>query len=174
MDDSGSGPGIGIGRVAAAAGPTALGLLGAALMAIPVSPLDGLAPVPVLPLLVIFYWAINDPGLLRSPAVFLIGITQDLLLGGPLGVWAAVYLTALLAVRDQRDFFLGRDRTMMWIGAALVCAVGGVTLWMLMSILSAALMPPLPLVRQMAVTAIVYPVFARLFDVIEARIGQTE
>jgi len=157
-------------QAAAAAIPALVALAGAILMALPVRLAGGAVPTPAIPILVIFYFAIRNPALLRSPAIFVVGLVQDLLTGGPLGVWALSYLAALYAVRDQREFFLGRDRAMMWLGAALASTVSGLTLWAMSSILSAQFAPPGPVAYQMAITALLYPLAALAFGAIERRL----
>ena len=42
--------------------------------------------VPALALVAVYYWAVHRPSLMPAWVVFLIGLFQDLLSGGPVGV----------------------------------------------------------------------------------------
>ena len=62
-------------------------------------PAPGYAPVaPFLTAIAIYYWAIHRPDLMRPGTAFLIGLLQDLLTGGPLGVNALVLVHVVASV----------------------------------------------------------------------------
>lgn len=157
-------------RLAKAAAPTFLGFLGVIVLALPFRFFEGLAPTPIIPLVVIFFWSIYGPDLLPSVSVFFIGLLQDLLTGGPFGLWAVVYLVTQLIVLSQRSYFIGREQKVVWIGFALVSASGGLILWLVMSLMSGALLPVGALVFQMLATVMIYPVFAAVFSELHRRV----
>lgn len=91
-------------------------------------------------------------------------------MGGPFGLWAVVYLVVQFIVLSQRSYFIGREQKVVVIGFALAAAAASLILWLVMSLMSGALLPVLPLVLQMAVTVMIYPVFAAAFSELHRRV----
>ncbi|VAV97890.1 hypothetical protein MNBD_ALPHA06-988 [hydrothermal vent metagenome] len=79
-------------------------------------------PMPLFPLMAIFFWAMSRPQLMPPIVVFAIGLIQDLLTGGPLGLWAFAYLVSYTVMITQSDAFAGRGGAMLWAGFALMVA----------------------------------------------------
>ncbi len=150
--------------------PLLLGLLGVIILALPIRLFEGVAPTPIIPLVVVFFWSIYAPAYMPSVSVFLIGILQDLLTGGPLGLWAAVYLVTQFVVMSQRSYFLGREQKVVWLGFALAAASASLMLWLVMSLMSGALLPVGGLLAQMATTVLIYPLFGIAFGEFHRRI----
>jgi len=153
-----------------AATPMILGILGVIFLALPLRLLEGWAPTPIIPLVVVFFWSIYAPDYLPSVSVFFIGLLQDLLTGGPLGLWAAVYLATQFVVMSQRPYFLGREQKVVWLGFALAAAGASVMLWLVMSLMSGVLLPVGDLLGQMAVTVLIYPIFGMVFGELHCRV----
>lgn len=153
-----------------AATPTLLGLFGVLMLALPLRLGEGFIPTPLLPLVIVFFWSIYGPAYLPSGSVFVIGLIQDLLTGGPLGLWPAVYLLAQFIVLSQRSYFLGREQKVVWIGFAFVAAGAGLMLWLVMSLMSGALLPLRDLAFQLATTVAVYPLFGAGFAHLHRRV----
>lgn len=159
----------GIQRLWTAAAPTLVGLFCVLLVSLPVRPFGGYAPMPVMPLIVVFFWTIRAPDQLPSPSVFLLGLLQDFLGGGPLGLWAAAYLCVQYVVLTQRSYFAGRAIQVLWAGFAVSAAITFFVVWLTTSLLVSAnlntsrLLNPLPLLTSLMATVIVYPAFASLF-----------
>jgi len=153
-----------------AATPMILGILGVIFLALPLRLLEGWAPTPIIPLVVVFFWSIYAPDYLPSVSVFFIGLLQDLLTGGPLGLWAAVYLATQFVVMSQRPYFLGREQKVVWLGFALAAAGASVMLWLVMSLMSGVLLPVGDLLGQMAVTVLIYPIFGMVFGELHRRV----
>ena len=57
---------------------------------LPISLTGGLVPPPLLGLMPVYFWCLVRPDLMTPAAVFAIGVLQDMLSGGPPGVWTAV------------------------------------------------------------------------------------
>lgn len=157
-------------RLLKAAAPTLLGLAGVIILALPVRLFEGFAPTPLVPLVVVFFWSIYGPDYMPSISVFFVGILQDLLTGGPLGLWAGVYLITQFIVMSQRSYFLGREQKVVWIGFALAAAGASVILWLVMSLMSGVLLPVRSLAAQMAVTVLIYPAFGLAFRQLHRRV----
>ncbi len=95
------------------------------------------ALTPAFMLMAVYHWAIYRPDLLPSSAVFLIGISHDLLAGGSLGVTAVVLLLARAVVVRYRRWFPDRAFPFVWGGFALLTAAAMLALWLLHSLLEA-------------------------------------
>lgn len=160
----------GLSRLAKAATPTVLGLVGVLLLALPLRLAQGVVPTPVLPLVVVFFWSIYGPSYLPAGGIFVIGLLQDFLTGGPLGLWPAVYLIVQYIALSQRSYFAGRDQGVVWLGFAFAAAVAAIILWLVMSLMSGALLPVGGLFAQMVATVALYPVFAAGFSHLHSRV----
>ncbi len=150
--------------------PLALGLFGAILLVTPLRLFQGIVPTPIFPLAVIFFWSIYGPKYLPAPATFVIGVTQDLLMGGPFGVWASVYLVAQFVAQTQRQYFYGRDQHVVWMGFCIATVAAGLLLWIEMSLISRAALPVLPLFAQMGTTMLLYPMLSLAFSSVHKRV----
>ncbi|MBR9825868.1 MAG: rod shape-determining protein MreD [Alphaproteobacteria bacterium] len=77
--------------------------------AAPTRLVEGIDIMPSLPLMVIFLWSGLRPYFMPPFAVFLIGLTQDLLTGAPMGVWALSYLVSIAVFRFRGEEGMPRD-----------------------------------------------------------------
>jgi rod shape-determining protein MreD len=100
-------------------GALGFAVIGALIYAAPVGVAGFDAPMPWLPLLPVFFWGLLRPDLVRAVAAFAVGLFQDIVSGGPLGVWALTYLVAFAAIAPQRDALAGQSPSAVWIGFAL-------------------------------------------------------
>lgn len=157
-------------RMFKSASPTLIGVFGVILLALPLRLFEGLVPTPIIPLVVVYFWTIYGPDIMPSVSVFLIGLAQDLLTGGPLGLWAGVYLVVQLIVLSQRAYFAGREQKVVWLGFAMAAIAAGLLVWLIKSLMSGALLPVSGIVVQLAVTAAIYPVFAMVFGEFHRRV----
>jgi len=122
---------------------------------------------PLFPIAVIFYWGLTRPEALPSIGVFAAGLMHDLLSGGPLGVWAFVYVLALMSVVSVRPYFVGRAALPVWGAFLFMGAAAAFGLWAITSVYYWTMMDPLPIFGQLALTIFVYPLLARLFGLVE-------
>ena len=72
-------------------------------------------------------------------ALFLIGVTQDLLAGAPLGVTPLVLLLARAVVLRHRRYFVNRSFPFVWAGFTLLTGGAMLFLWTLHCLLDRAL-----------------------------------
>lgn len=152
------------------AGPTLVGVLCVLLVSLPVRPFGGYAPMPILPLIAVYFWTVQAPAQLPSPSVFVIGLLQDFLSGGPLGLWPAAYLCVQYVVLTQRAYFVGREIQVLWVGFAVAAFMASVMVFLVTSLLNGRVLSPLPLLWIMSATVLVYPAFAALFGVAHQRV----
>lgn len=157
-------------RLLKAAAPTLLGVLGVILLALPLRLAEGHVPTPIFPLVIVFFWSIYGPDYMPAFSAFFIGLLQDLLMGYPLGLWAMTYLITQFVVLTQRSYFIGREQKVVLVGFAVATLNASIILWLVMSLMSGALLPVRALFLQMAATILVYPLIAAAFDELHRRV----
>ena len=89
------------------------------------------ALTPAFTLMAVYHWTIYRPDLLPPLALFLVGITQDLLAGAPPGVTALVLLLARPVVLRQRRHFVNRPFPFVWAGFTVLTGSSILLLWTL-------------------------------------------
>ncbi len=120
-----------------------------------------LAP-PSFGLVAVFYWACRRPELLPPVVVFLLGVLQDFLWGGPTGLWPFAYLLAYGLTASQRFVLTGQGYTVLWFGFSIVAGCVSVAVWLLASVYYWKLLPVMPMVVQTVLTIAVFPIIERL------------
>jgi rod shape-determining protein MreD len=112
----------------------------------------------------VYYWAIYRPDLLPAPAALLIGLTQDVLGGGPTGLMALVLLLVHAVVVSQRRVFVGKSFLVGWWGFAIIASGAGLLTWLTAALWFGALPPPASSAYQTMLTIVLYPCVAWLFS----------
>lgn len=128
--------------------------------------------MPPLALMAVYHWGIYRPDLLPGPLVFVLGLLQDILGGGPLGMWAAVFLIVHAVMSAQRRFFLGKKFVVEWLGFGLVVPVVFLALWLIGSTYVGALIDPGLLFTQALLTVGFYPVMSWLMSAVRRTVGR--
>lgn len=121
---------------------------------------------PVLPsiaIIAVFYWSVHRPDLMPIWAVFLIGLIQDLLSAGPMGVGILALLLVHGIVASQRRWFVSASLLFMWFTFALVAVGAMLAIWLLNSAYYGAMLDPGPAVFAYFLTVAVYPCLAWIF-----------
>ena len=107
--------------------PALCGLLGAFIANIPISVLGGLVPAPLLALVPVYFWCLVRPDLMTPAVALMIGMAEDVLSGGPPGIWTLAFVLTYALVARQRDSFAGLASFAAVLGfataAAFACAV---------------------------------------------------
>ena len=134
--------------------------------AVPVHVLHGAVPLPNIAAVSLYFWVINGPVFMPPWAVFLLGLTHDLLSGTPLGFWVVIYLAAYGFTLTQRVFFRGRTGIGAWLGFVLVIMLVSSLAWFMGMVLFERWVHPFELALQALVTLVLYPLFARVFSVL--------
>lgn len=142
--------------------PTLTTLVLAIFSVLPLRFPDYAAVAPLLALAGLFYWTIYRPDLLPPVAVFLCGITLDLLSGAPLGVAALVFLLTRVVVLPQRRFFVDRLFPFVWGGFTLLAAAAIAFLWLLGSFFAGAMLDMRAATLQWVLTVASFPAVAYL------------
>jgi rod shape-determining protein MreD len=135
----------------------------AALLSIEPLHLDGYAALtPAFTLIATYHWAIYRPDLLPASLLFLIGMIQDLLSGGLLGVTAVTLLLARAIVVPHRHHFVDRPFPFIWAGFTLLTGGAMLFSWALHSLLAAELLELRGPVVRAVVTISVFPIVSFL------------
>jgi len=86
---------------------------------------------PAFTLMAVYHWTIYRPDLLPSSALFLVGITQDLLAGVTPGVTPLALLLVRAAVLPYRRRFVNRLFPFVWTGFTVLTVGAMLFLWTL-------------------------------------------
>ncbi len=122
------------------------------------------APImPALGVIAVFFWLVYRPDLMPAWAVFLVGLIQDLLGGGALGVGVFVLLVVYAALAGQRRYIAQASFLLVWLAFVPVAAGAFVLTWLFNSLIADALLAPGPAAFQYLSTVAFYPAIAWLF-----------
>jgi len=126
----------------------------------PVSFTGGLVPAPALALAAVYFWVLVRPDLMPVSAVFSIGLLEDLLSGGPPGLWAAGFLAAYALTDRQRETFAGLSGAgaLLGFGGAMVTAAAAA--YLLATVIYLRFAPVAPLLLESVSTVVFYPLVA--------------
>ncbi|HYE00299.1 MAG TPA: rod shape-determining protein MreD [Alphaproteobacteria bacterium] len=118
------------------------------------------AVMPFFTLVAVFYWSVYRPDLLPMPAVFVIGLFQDLLGGGPVGLNALVLMGAQALVISQRLFFLAHPFVLLWWGFGVVAVAVAMAQWAMMAMVTGTAVPFAPIAVRIVLTVALFPALA--------------
>ena len=140
--------------------PALMAVLLVMLVNMPVSLTGGLLPAPALALACVYYWVLVRPDLMPPFAVLSIGLLEDLLSGGPPGLWAAGFLAAYWLTDRERETLAGLTGLGSLVGFAGAMLVAGATAYLLDTIVYLRLPPLPPLLLESITTVVFYPLVA--------------
>lgn len=122
---------------------------------------------PAFVMMAVYYWTIQRPDLLPAWAVFSIGLFEDLLTGGRLGVAALTLLIVHIAVAGQRRFFLSRPFAAAWWGFMIVAGIALLLQWIASAIAFGHRAGLGSVVFQYALSLALYPAVAWLMALVQ-------
>jgi rod shape-determining protein MreD len=137
-------------------------MLGTLLFAAPIR-IHGLRlPEPVFAMVPAFAWAVLRPSLLAPLCLLLLGLFDDLVWGGRMGLWGLGLLVAYGFVLITRNMMSGQSRLMMWVwwAAAMSACMGSIYLTVRM--IDGNAPNPLAVALQWLPTVLLYPLADRL------------
>lgn len=140
--------------------PAALALVLVMLANVPVSFTGGLLPAPALALATIYFWVLVRPDLMPPFIVLMIGLMEDLLSGGPPGLWTAGFLAAYALTDRQREIFAGLAGAGALVGFAGAMLLAGATAYVLATVIYLRWAPVAPLLLESVSTVVFYPLVA--------------
>lgn len=153
----------------------ALPAVGTALvMVLAAGPTGVPALVPAVALPCIVFWSIFRPGAMPPPAVFCLGLLQDLLTLAPIGIGLVTLLVAHALAVSWRRFLARQSFLFVWL-AFCGFAAGTAGLGFLLTALLAFSLPPLaPAMHEAVLTAGLYPAFAFVLSRLHAMMTRAE
>jgi len=83
--------------------PFGMALFGSLLSNFPISISNGFLPAPLFSLMPVYFFGLMRPDLMPVWAALLAGAFEDLLTGGPPGIWAMAFVACYLFTDRQRD-----------------------------------------------------------------------
>lgn len=87
------------------------------------------ALTPAFTLMAVYHWTIYRPDLLPAVALFAIGLAEDILTGGPVGVTSLLLLLARAGVMNYRRYFVNRGFSFVWAGFTFLAGCGMLAMW---------------------------------------------
>lgn len=118
---------------------------------------------PALTLMLVYFWTIFQPELLPPPAVFLVGLLQDILSGAPIGLGTLILLGVQQFVAFERRVFTARTFVIAWFGFGVVALLATAASWLLGSLHAGRMIEVQPFVMQTLFSIALYPVVSWLF-----------
>ncbi len=113
---------------------------------------------PSMTIISVYYWSISRPELLPLYSVFILGLIEDVLVGGPLGIQAIVLVLVAYTVSTQRHFFTFAPFGYIFSTFILVVTAGLGVNWLVNSLFAWELWDFMTLLVKAAMTMIFYPV----------------
>jgi rod shape-determining protein MreD len=147
---------VGSFRFLVAVVPLLCGLVGVFIANIPVSLLGGGVPPPLLGLVPVYFWCLVRPDLMTPSAAFAIGLAEDVLSGGPPGVWTLAFVLTYAVVARQRDSFAGLSGLAAVVGFAAASAFASLIAYLITAALNWHLPLPAPILSELAMTVLFY------------------
>jgi rod shape-determining protein MreD len=142
--------------------PVLAGIVAVVLANIPISLTGGAIPAPLLALMPVYYWCLVRPDLMSPAWAFAIGVLQDILSGGPPGIWAGSFVAAYALIDRQREVYAGLSSLGALFGFATATLTACLTAYLIASLYYARLVPLAPLTAEFAVTVLYFVPVAML------------
>ena len=120
--------------------------------------------MPLFPLLSVYFWSVHRPNLTPVLGHFVIGLFQDVLIGTPLGLSAAMFVGIHAAVHYQRRFFHGKTFLVLWSSFALLMTIIVLLSYVVVALYNLSFVPIFPVLLQLSLTIALYPLLTRLFQ----------
>ncbi|HEX4078889.1 MAG TPA: hypothetical protein VHX61_08470 [Rhizomicrobium sp.] len=136
--------------------PFVLALLGTLVANFPISLTGGVLPVPLFGLMAVYFWGLVRPDLMPPWAALLVGLAEDLLSGGPPGIWATSFVASYIFVDRLRDSLAGLASHGAILGFAAAVLVAAGTAFAIVAVYYWRLPPIGPVMGAVAVNVVWY------------------
>ena len=143
-------------RITASIIPVTFAIFGTLIANLPLSLLGGIVPPPLLGLMAIYFWSLVRPDLMPPFWAFAIGVLEDLLSGGPPGVWAVAFIATYALIDRQRDAFAGLSGFGAIMGFATAAAIACATAYGVVAIYYWHIPPLAPVMGELAISVVCY------------------
>lgn len=136
--------------------PFLCGVMGVVVANVPISFTGGLLPSPLLALMPIYFWSLVRPDLMPAPAALALGAMEDLLSGGPMGIWALSFVVTFAVVDRERDALAGLSGLAAILGFAAAILLAETTAFLVVAATHERFPSLAPFVTQAAATIVLY------------------
>jgi len=157
------------GRVLSGLLPLLCGLVAVLISNLPLSLTNGLVPAPLLGLVPIYFWCLVRPDLMTPAVVFGIGLLEDMVAGGPPGIWTLSFVITFGVIDRQRDSFAGLAGLGAVLGFATASLIACVVAYAVTAVLY-RFAPIGPMVAELAMTVLFYIPGVYLIGIIHRRL----
>jgi rod shape-determining protein MreD len=136
--------------------PVTCGFLGVLFSNLPVTLFGGLVPPPLLGFIPVYFWCLVRPDLMPPSAAFAIGILQDVMSGGPPGIWTLSFVVSYAVIQRQRDAFAGLAGVAAVLGFATAMLIVCATAYFTTAAYYWHMAPLGPIVGELAISVLFY------------------
>ena len=143
--------------------PLLLGILLGTIVYVPFGTPELSVLLPSLTMPLVYHWAIYRPQTMPPAIAFLIGLWQDIIVGGPLGLMALVLVLLCGVVETQRQVFRTQAFAVNWMGYAIISLALTLLAWGIASWWYWTGFGLVPFVTQWGLGVVVYPLLAIVF-----------
>jgi len=143
-------------RLFASVIPVTLAFLGVLIANLPVSFLGGIVPAPLLGLMPIYFWGLVRPDLMPPFWAFAAGVLEDMLSGGPAGVWTVSFIVTYALIDRQRDAFAGLSGFGAILGFATAASLACASAYAVVALYHWHLPPFAPVMGELAMSIVFY------------------
>jgi len=157
-------------RILSALVPFLCGVLAVLISNLPLSLTNGLVPAPILGLMPIYFWCLVRPDLMTPAAVVGIGLFQDVMAGGPPGIWTLAFVATYAVIERQREAFAGLSGLGAILGFATGALITTACAYATVALYYWHLPPVGPIVAELVVTVLFYIPGAFVIGVIHRRL----
>ncbi|MEE2526267.1 rod shape-determining protein MreD [Hyphobacterium sp. HN65] len=119
--------------------------------------------MPMLPLITLFIWSTVRPRFIPPIVIFVVGLLQDVLSGGVMGIWALAYLSAMTITRSREEEGPTREIGPVWIRFLVTLIIAVPIAWGAGSLVIGQMAPVRPLLIESVASALMFPLIALLF-----------
>ncbi len=149
--------------------PFLCGVVAVLISNLPLSLTNGLIPAPLLGLVPIYFWCLVRPDLMTPAAVFGIGVLEDIMAGGPPGVWTLSFVITYAVIDRQRDAFAGLPGLAAVLGFATAALITCTCAYLIIALYYWQIPLLSPIVGELAMTVLFYIPGAYLVGLIHRR-----
>jgi len=133
---------------------------------LPVSFGFSLPVAPLFGLMVVYYWSMRRPDLMRAPAIFMIGFLQDALSGAPLGLSSMAMLAAITFVGASYQALSNFRFGFYLVGFFFAALINGIVATVIAMLFNQAFFSLVPVAEQILVSTLIYPLIGMVLAVL--------
>lgn len=126
--------------------------------------------IPFLSIILVYYWSIYRPDLFSAWMALIVGLLQDFLGGGPVGLMALILLGVQGICLSQRRIVLSGGFLTGWGAFGIICSAAAAAIWIISSLYYVNVFSVIPVLAQCFLTVALYPLVAWILGRAERRI----